>query len=89
MLLEQLGANKQNLTRSFNDPSIIDDIEANNVEIQNLLHKLRGVPGPDNDSLGSSGTGGLSDENFDKALNTISNANKNKTSRKDSRNRPN
>ena len=81
MLLEQLGANKQNLTRSFNDTSIIDDIEKNNVEIQNLLHKLRGVPGPGNDSLGSSsGTGGLSDENFNEAINNISNANKNKQS---------
>jgi len=43
MLTDQLEANKENLQRTYSDPSIISDIEKNNVQINNLLYKLRGI----------------------------------------------
>ena len=58
MLLQQKSANIKNLTKTYSDPTVIDDIQRNNVEIDNLLHKLRGVPGPGETSLPvSSGAG--------------------------------
>ena len=43
MLETQLETNMENLTLSYADKTIISDIEKNNVQIRNLLHKLRGI----------------------------------------------
>jgi hypothetical protein len=43
MLETQLETNLENLTLSYSDKTIISDIEKNNIQIRNLLHKLRGI----------------------------------------------